>query len=163
MGGGFLGIYNELTKHTRVFGRPVDEDRLAVDQIPRYGPELPGIRGDRAMVAHHEVAVVRNGDLGHGTGVAVHFGDVRLQKRVAVEPHLAVHYADAVTGQPDNPFDVALLRIPWVPEDDDVVAVDGRDVIDELVDKQAVPVFEPGQHAGAFHPDRLIKKRDNQH
>ncbi len=36
------------------------------------------------------------------------------------------------------------------------------EVIDKLVDEEAVAVFQARQHAGAFHADRLVEKRNDQ-
>jgi len=48
-------------------------------------------------------------------------------------------------------------------EDHHVAAFNPRNVVDKLVDKQPVAVFQTGQHAGAFHPNRLVKEGNNQH
>lgn len=115
------------------------------------------------MVAHHEVAVFRDYRLRHGAGVAISLGHVELAQRVVVEPDLAMDDPDPVAGQPDDPLDVAFRRVARVAEDDDVAALNRLYVIDEFVDKEPVAVFQAGQHAGAFHPDRLIEKGDDQH
>src|ERR1035438_6323843 len=36
-------------------------------------------------------------------------------------------------------------------------------MINELVDKKAVGVLKPRQHAGAFHAHRLVEEDDDQH
>jgi hypothetical protein len=43
-----------------------------------------------------------------------------------------------VAGQGDDALDVALFRVARIMEDHHVAALDGRDVIDELVDEEPV-------------------------
>src|SRR5262249_11259713 len=43
-----------------------------------------------------------------------------------------------------------------------VSAMNAGEVIQELVDEEAILVAQPGQHAGAFHSYRLIKKSDDE-
>src|ERR1700677_1763213 len=70
--------------HARIPCRPVDKDRFSVDQAALYRPELAVVGGDRAVVAHHEIGVVRNHNLRHGAGVAILFRDVILNQWLAI-------------------------------------------------------------------------------
>lgn len=114
------------------------------------------------MIAHHEVTVGGNRHFLHGSCIAVTQGDVVFAQGFAVEPHLAAVNAEAVAWERDDALDIALLWVAGVTEDNHVVPFDGRDVVDELVDKQAVSVLEAGQHAGSLDPDRLVEKGDDQ-
>ena len=69
---------------------------------------------------------------------------------------------DTVAGQRDHPLDVALFRVARIVEDHHVAAMDGRDVVDELVDEEAVVVLQARQHAGAFHAHRLVEEHDDE-
>ena len=71
--------------------------------------------------------------------------------------------AESVAGQSDHALDIALLRVARIVEDHDIAALDGPKVVDKLVDEEPVAVFQPRQHADAFHADRLVKKRNDQH
>ena len=77
-------------------------------------------------------------------------------------PDAAVIDAEAVAGQRDHALDVALFGIARIVEDHDVAALDGREMVDELVDEEPVAVFEARQHAGAFNAHRLVEKRDDE-
>src|SRR4051812_35980151 len=83
---------------------------------------------------------------------------VALVELHVIQVHRAVPNADLVSRHSDHALDVALGRIPWVAEDDNVAALDGFKVIDEFVDEDALLVFETRKHAGALNFYRLVQK-----
>lgn len=156
-------FYNlHLSNYAGVFGGPVDKDGFAVDELAGDGAEVAAVRGDGAVVSHHEVVIGRYGDFVIGTIVTVLSGDVRFADGKTVDVDVPADDAEAVSGQADDPLDVAFFFVSGVAEDDDVAAVDSLQVIDKFIDKEAVVVFEPGQHAGAFDADGLVEKGDDE-
>ena len=81
---------------------------------------------------------------------------------LAVHPDLAVVDAETSPGKRNHALDVALFRVARIVEDHHIAAIDGGDVVDELVDEEPVVIFEPRQHAGAFDAHRLVEKQDDQ-
>ena len=116
------------------------------------------------MVAHHEIAVRRAPPSPPWSGCRGTPPEHRAPRSGLPLSHTwPVIDADAVAGQRDHALDVALLRVARIVEDHDIAALDGLDVVDKFVDEEPVAVFQPRQHAGAFHAHRLVKKGDDQH
>ena len=145
-----------------VAGGPVDEDGFAVDEGALDGTEVAAVGGDGAMIAHHVVLMRWQRHFGDGAIVLIFGGNVWLAEELAVYEHVAMIDAEIVTGQCYHALDVAFLGIARIVKDHNVAAINGRDVIDEFVDEEAVAVFEARQHAGAFYAHRLIEKKNNE-
>ena len=67
-----------------------------------------------------------------------------------------------IAGKPDHSLDKALARVAWVAEHDNVSAFDAFQPVHQLVDDNALLVFQPRLHAAAFYFYRLINKQDDE-
>ena len=114
------------------------------------------------MVAKNEETARRNRDLRIGAGIGVVGGDIVFFDRIAIHVDGSIVDADAVTGDADDALDVALGRVAGIAEHDDVSAGDRLPTIDELIDEDALLIFQTGHHAGAFDLHRLIKEDDDE-
>src|ERR1700733_4308493 len=144
------------------FGWPVDKCCLAVDEAAIHGTEIAAVARDRAMVAHHVVAMRRQHDRRYRSHVAKTLRHIRFRDSIAVHVDASLVDLQTVAGQRDDALDVALRRIAWIVENDDIAAADVFKVIDEFVDKDAVLIMQARQHAGAFDTHRLVEKGDDE-
>ena len=128
--------------------RPVTQHRPADNAA--YGQAAPPARivGVVAVVPHHEDAVWL--DHRGWMGITTRLQDVWLIERLPVNPHLAAHNLQTVTGQSNHPFDKIPLRSVGVMKDDDVSALHLSQAIGQLVDHQELPLVQVRFHAGSF-------------
>jgi len=162
----FGGVENaafrtSLVDDAQIAGGPVHENGFAVDKRALDGAEIAAVRGDGAMVAHHEVAVGGDHDFSHGAVVAVFRRHVGLAEGFAIDNDATVVNAEAVAGDGDDALDIALFGIARIVEDHDVAVLDGGEVVDKFVDKEAIAVFKAREHAGAFNTHGLVEKRND--
>src|SRR5579872_3998493 len=101
------------------------------------------------MVAQNEVAIGRHCNLREGPGVGIFGRDVLLVERLPVGVYLSGIDADAITGHPDYPLDVALRWVPRIAEDDDIPSTNRFQAINELVDEDPFLIFQRRHHACA--------------
>src|ERR1700759_4903076 len=104
-------------------GRPVGQERLPDDPLPRHRPPEPAVLGTRAVAPHHVVIATRPGDrLGEAARLAaVALHDVGISLALAVADHVSVPDRYAVAGKPDDTLDERLrgrllpgdLARPW--------------------------------------------------
>src|SRR5581483_6329473 len=127
--------YNGLPNDAGILCGPVNKYCLAIDQVASHRAKLSGIRGDRPVIAHHEIAVGGHHHLRQRTGIAVAERHIVFTEGLVIQPDLSVVDAEAIAGKSDHALDIALFRISGVTKDDDVVPLNRRDVIDELIDK----------------------------
>src|SRR5947209_17385608 len=104
----------------------------------------------------------RNCRVGQGAIVEVFTGDISFFQRTAVHVYLPLDNMHTVPRQADYTLDIALRRIEGVMEDNDVATLDRLQLVDELVDEDAFLILQAGEHARAFHANRLIKKDDKE-
>ena len=90
------------------------------------------------MVAHHVIVARGDHHLRDGPVVAIHSRHVRLAQRRPVHKDFAMVDAKRISRQRDYALDVALLRVARVVEDHYVAALNGREMIDKLVDEEAI-------------------------
>src|SRR6266478_4544561 len=81
-----------------------------------------------------------------------------LVESFSVDIDLPVLNADSISGNSNNALDVAFRGVARVAEYNNVAALDRLPAIDELVDEDALLVFEAGHHADAFDLHRLVEK-----
>ena len=114
------------------------------------------------MIAHHVIRVRRQHDWRRRSHIAKTLRHIRLRDVDAIHVDATVVDFETISGQCDHALDVALGRVLWVIEDDNVAAADVLEVIHKLVDEDAVLILQPRQHAGAFDPHRLIEERNDE-
>src|SRR6266853_1123133 len=114
------------------------------------------------MVAQHEVAVARNDELRIGMSVGIVARHIVFVESFSVDIDLPVLNADSVPRNSNNALDVAFRGIARVAEYNNVTALDRLPAIDELVDEDALLVFEAGHHADAFDLHRLVEKDNDE-
>src|SRR5258708_9351711 len=110
------------------------------------------------MVAQHEVGVARNDELRIGTSVGIVARHIVFVESFSVDIDLPVHNADSVPRNSNNALDIAFRGVARIAEHDNVAALDWLPAIDELVDEDALLIFEAGHHADAFYLHRLVEK-----
>src|ERR1700687_663145 len=114
------------------------------------------------MVAQHEVGVARNDELRIGTSVGIVARHIVFVESFSVDVDLPVHNADSVSRNSNNALDVAFRGVARVAEYNNVAALDRLPTIDELVDEDALLIFEAGHHADAFNLHWLIEKDNDE-
>src|SRR6266436_3046620 len=114
------------------------------------------------MVAQHEIAVARNDELRIGMSVGIVARHIVFVESFSVDIDLPVLNADSVPCNSNNALDVAFRGIARVAEYNNVAALDRLPAIDELVDEDALLVFEAGHHADAFDLHRLVEKYNDE-
>src|SRR5580704_17698786 len=147
---------------SQFFHRPISEDGFPVDEALVDWAEVAAVVRHGAVIAEHEIAVGRNRHLGIGAGIGILIGDVVFVEGFVVDEDLTVFYADTVSSYSDDALDVSLGGVPGIAEDYDVAALDGLPAVDELIDEDALLVFEAGHHAGAFDFHRLVEKDNDE-
>jgi hypothetical protein len=152
---------NCLPDHGEFVHGPVNQDGFAEDVFLINRTEGTTVIGHGAMVAENEVSIFRHRGLDHRAEIKVVGRDIRLSQGNAIDVNLSLDDADVIARNSDYALDVALCRIEWVVEDNDVPPLDGLKLIDELVYENALLVLQTGEHAGAFHLYRLIEKDDD--
>src|SRR5579859_277496 len=113
------------------------------------------------MVAQDEISIHRDHDFRIGPGIQVIRGYVGFGDRFVVHVQMTIGYADAIAWQSDHSLDKALARVAWVMEHHNVSALDAFEPVDQLVDENALLVFQAGLHAAALNFHRLIEKQDD--
>ena len=140
---------------------PVGENGFAVDELAGDSAEDSRVVGTGAMVAHNEKRIGRNALRAVGGGVGELRGDVRLIEEAAVHKDAAGADLDGFARKTDHALDEGLAAVERIPEDDHVAALNGAEVIDELVDENALLIAQKRRHAGAFDFDGLIEKNND--
>src|ERR1019366_2733096 len=97
-----------LPQPSQLLHRPISKNGFAVDVAFVHGTEVAAVVRHGAMVAEDEEAVRWNHNFAIGAGVGVIAGNVVFVEGLAVHEDLAVLDADAVAGNADHAFDVAL-------------------------------------------------------
>src|SRR6188474_3139539 len=116
------------------------DEVVAGDRAP-----LPAVARLRAVVAHHEVAPLRNLPAVRSL-VALARGHVGLVQPLSVDEDGAVPLLDGVARKPDDPLDEGPARTAGFEslrgrvEDDDIAAMRVAEVVDEAVREDAVRV-----------------------
>jgi hypothetical protein len=148
-----------------VFEGPEDEDRFSIDVFPRH--ETPGaaVIGGDAMISQDEVVVGRDNLKWIGAVVTVFERDVVLFELFAVDQNVTVSNFDCVARQPDDSFYIG-DGIGWIvriPEHNRVATFDvpQSEFVAELVDEEAFLIEQRWHHAGAFHFDGTVEKKDD--
>src|ERR1044071_9972545 len=113
------------------------------------------------MVAQNEIGIPRDYDFRIGPGIQVIGGYVWFGDRCIVHIHVPIRYADAIARQSDHPLDEALACVAWVLEHHNISALDAFEPVDQLVDENALLVFQAWLHAAALHLHRLVEKQDD--
>src|SRR5450631_2051308 len=113
-----------LMHYPCVFCRPIDKHSFSVNERSLHRAKFAAIGRNRAVVPHHEKALLRHNNLTHRPAVAVVFRNIPLAQWFAIEPDLAVVNPQPVSGQSDHALDVALLGIAWIVEDHHVPSLD---------------------------------------
>src|SRR5829696_7056041 len=149
--GGSTTLQNALGQADAV-RRPEAEEGLP-DQVPlRHRPEEAGVEGVRAVVPHHKDVVLGDGLRAEGAGLRRPAGaglspQVWLLYLLVVYEEVAVLQLQAIARDGDDALYQGFLSAVGALEEDDVAAVGLFEVVGELVDQEAVPDFEGGNHA----------------
>src|ERR1700760_4317731 len=114
------------------------------------------------MVAHHEIPARGDDQFVEGASVFKVPRDIGFLDTFPIDVDAAAIDAQIVSGSCDYPLDVALLRIARVVENDGVAALDLLEVIDELVDEEAILILQLRQHAGSLHLYGLVEEGDDE-
>src|SRR5437016_91581 len=136
------------------YGAPVNIPALDRSENAR-------IVGADAMIAHDEVAVLRNVHQRKIAQVLVLRRNIRLGNKFPVDVYGALAYFHRFARQTDHALDERLRAIERIPEHDHITALDGLEPVNEFVDKNAFLVGEQRSHAGAFDFYRLIQENDD--
>src|SRR5919206_2219083 len=145
--------------------RPVRKEDFADQELARHRAPDAGVAGGRAVVAHHEVAVLADLDRPLRLVVSPVGLDVRLVQALAVDVDVAVPLRPDVAGQADDPLDedaaaaAVLLRRARRVEDDDLAALRVAEVIDEPVGEDAVGEARLAAHARLGAVQRRLHRR----
>src|SRR5436309_1394416 len=161
---------------------PVREERLPDDPSLRDWSPVAAIVAFPTVVAHHKKVPRRNRDLPGlvADGTARIGADVRLVELLAVDVGAALDHLQAIAGEPDDPLDevrVGLLRSRLRAgfvgrfvrvsalglgvrslgrlEDNDVAAMEAREVLGDAVDQDTLPDRECRLHRPARDAVRL--------
>src|SRR6266545_7258952 len=130
--------------------RPVDGEDRPDQVLARDGPPAARIARGGAVVAEHDVLVLRNGLLGERVRVAPLLLDVGLVELLPVDVDVAVLLAPAVAGQADQALDEGVAAVCSAAgqagglgrrgrlEDDDLASLRVAEVVDEAVRQHAV-------------------------
>jgi hypothetical protein len=141
--------------------RPVRKHGAAVNKFAGDGAEDARVIRADAVIAHDEVHVFRNAHRAVVAHVLVLRGNVRLVDGVAVDIHDALSNFNIFARQTDDPLDERFRMVEWIPENDNVAALDGLETIHKFVDEDAFLIGEQRRHAGAFDFYGLIEEDDN--
>ena len=115
-----------------------------------------------AVVAHDEVVALLH-DLRAPVVVAAEFGrHVVVVQRDVVDVDVAVHDPDRVAFPGDHALDEHLLGVERVVEHDDVARTRLAELVDQLVDDQAIVILERRRHAQAVDARHLEAERDDE-
>src|SRR5437016_13698503 len=110
------------------YGAPVNIPALDRSENAR-------IVGADAMIAHDEVAVLRNVHQRKIAQVLVLRRNIRLGYKFSVDVHSALAYFHRFARQTDHAFDEGLRAIEGIPKDDHIAALDGLEAVGESVDE----------------------------
>src|SRR5215510_3886938 len=154
---------SELTlEDLGVLKRPPPHLDLADDVFLRHRSPVTAVGAVVAVIAHDEVVALLN-DLRTPVVVAAEFlRDVVVLQRDAVDVDMPVHDPDRVALFGDHALDEHLLGVQRVVEHHDVAGTRIANLVDELVDDQAVVIFERRRHAEAVDAGHLEAERDDQ-
>ncbi len=148
---------------------PIAEKRFAVDIFFRNEAPVAGIGRIIAVVAHHKV-MMRINLLCRPSwqALVVLYVEIIFLKFDPVDIYAAIPDLDRFTGQPNDPFHVAFIRLSRKPEDNDVTALkmapaNALDVVvNELVDQQTLAIMQMRKHRFTLDHDRLNRKNTEQ-
>ena len=143
----------------QILWRPVTEDSPTDNAAYRKAAPPARIVGIVAVVPHHEDAVWL--DHGRWLRIAPLLKNVRLIERLAVNPHLATHDLQTVTGQSNDPFDKIPLWSIGVMKDDDIAALYLSQSVIQLADHQELPFVQVGFHARSLDAIVLHEQTNN--
>src|SRR5262245_34470513 len=126
---------NEIEDRTVRIGREIDEQGPALDVRRRKKAPVPAVLRIVAIVTHHEVLTVRNGDrtvfLAQVTrlrrrvlGEGLEELDVGLVELIAIDVHQLPSKLQTITRQADHALDQIAVRLLRGLEHDDVAALD---------------------------------------
>src|SRR5580658_7209635 len=152
----------ESVDDSHVFGGPIYEGGLAVDQLARHWSEIAAVARNRAVIAHDEILPRRNHDRVLRSAVVIFSGHIWLGQQPAVDVRAPIINSKLVARLRDHSLDVALLRIAWVVKHHHISAMNVFKVIHKLVNEEPVLISQARQHARALNPHRLIKKSDDE-
>src|SRR4029077_9280675 len=113
------------------------------------------------MVAQNEIGIPWDYDFRIGPGIQVIGGYVGFADRCIVHIHMPIGYADAIARQSDHSLDEALACVARVVEHHNISALDAFEPVDQLVDENALLVFQAGLHAAALNFYWLVEKQDD--
>ena len=113
------------------------------------------------MVAQNEISIPRDHDFRIGSRIQVIRGHVGFGNRCVIHIHVPIGNADAIARQPNHPLDEALARVARVMEHHNVSPLDAFKPVHQLVDENALLVFQAGLHAAALYLHRLVEKQDD--
>src|SRR5581483_8637787 len=85
--------------------------------------------------------------------------EVRLREFVTVDPDHTVPELQGVPGQSDDALDERDRRVPRVPKNNNVPALDRVETIKERVHDDPLAILEEGLHARSLDPESLCDKR----
>src|SRR5215213_3529401 len=125
--------------------RPINRENGPDEVVPGNRAPLAAVTRLRAVVAHHEIAPLRNLPA-VGPLVALARGHVRLVQPLSVDEDDAVPLLDGIAWEPDDPLDKGSSRAAGLEgllrsvEDNDVAAMRVAEVVDEAVRENAARV-----------------------
>src|SRR6185436_8257876 len=142
-------------------GPPADL-HLADDVLLRHGAPVAAVGAVVPGGAHDEVEALLD-HLRAPVVVAPKFGgNVIVVEGDVVDVDAAVYNPHRIALPGDDALHEHLFRVERVVEHHDVAGPRLADFVDELVDDQAIVIFERRRHAQAIDPRDLKTERDNQ-
>ena len=145
--------------------RPDPKPRLAVDPAAADRTKESRVLRTIAVVSHDEIFIrTHQPSAGIAVGPAVvirpGLGKVGLVEHVSVDVDDPAVDQDALTRQPDDPFDEVGRVVGGRPQDDDVSALRCVQPVVDLVRDQVVVVVQRREHRQTFDVHRLDGEAD---
>src|SRR5262245_58365429 len=142
--------------------RPPPQLDLSDDVFLRHEAPVTAVGAVFPVITHHEVVTLGYDRRAEIVVAAELRRDESVVHRDIVHVHAAVHDSDGIAFFGNHALDERLVWIERVIEHDDVAAARSAYPIDELVDDQAILIFQRRRHAQAFDSRDLEAEGDDQ-